>query len=120
MDDINDWAFKQPLSDFYRLGDEKFFILIDYIQSTTWSEGSKSISHAQLLDRVKHDRRYASMIYTAFKKRIERFIQNGLNLEPPKAIKKPAKAKKTKKAKKGVFSSNVVDFTDFKIKKANQ
>lgn len=107
-------VFKRPLSSFSELSKEKLHILIQYIFITKgFEEEGKKIPAAQLVDRVNYNRRYASMVYAAFKDEIEKFISS--DYSKPIGIT-------SKKEKISTFSPSnqkIVNFSDFKKKRTS-
>lgn len=119
-DDRDHWAWKQPLDEFYPLGDTKLFYLVSYIHATQWFDNGTKVPSSVVAKQVMANRKYASQLYTVFKPQVDAFHFDNIKSDSPKPKEppKPKKPKAKKKNKSEPTLSNVVSFADYKKNKA--
>jgi len=114
------WAWDQPVEEFYPLGREKLELLIKYICTATWGNDQGLHTQQKVIDDVTHNRRYASQLYTVYKRDIldmqEQEIKDAEEdaRKEKQRIKENAKKIDPRKSK----TSKVYSFEEFKKKKA--
>ncbi len=72
-----EWPWNVPVSDFEKLGDEKFYWLCRYASSVpnSWCNEGKFVHIDELLDMISRDRRFASQMYIGFSDKIKSFMK---------------------------------------------
>lgn len=130
---INEWAQNTEVDEFEPLGEVKLLMLICFLIKEKFQLNNKNNPTAkEFYNALRSDRKFASKQYVIYKKIIDQLfpyriyadelkvqlgINNPIKNEKPKT-RKTANKKKAKTKKEKEIKSNVLNFSDFKNRKA--